>query len=284
LLALLMEDRRLLGVLSVVFGAAALIFGVGTAHADNTGASTYCTDGYPVGSPGETGVPGTGLSFETAVGASGRNWVGVCYSTTPNGSPEPEVTGGRVFVYGPDEFSRYRVLCQGDRTTSQTVVVDCDVIVKPTDPTSAPGTTVTGSVKVGAIGPVNVGQTGAEVNPVTSTDLPGSGALGTTGGSLGVGSGTCAWVNSASPMCPFGTSGVTIAGVTVHEGDLPTATTTNTTPPPACTGINGTCPGAYIIVGGDSTNPTVVADLIVVGRQTHNVPKNCVQVNSFCPS
>jgi hypothetical protein len=124
--------------------------------------------------------------------------------------------------------------------------------------------------------------TGAFVDPTTTTNAPGDGDS-TSNASAGTGSGTCAHVNSTTPTCPLGT-GATLAGVTVREGDLPTVTPTNSTPPPVCTGVNNTCPGAYVIVGGDTGNDTVDTTVAVVGRVHPDVPRTCVQVNSICPT
>lgn len=269
--------KRILVIAAVVLGLGAI--GLTAAHADNTGASTHCTNG----APNETDVPNgfVGLSYEYSGSPTNPGHVQVCYSTTPNGSSSPEAAGGKFVVYNPQVHGQLAGECGGDRSTSQTAAVDCDVKVTPTDPSSAPGTTATGSAKVGATGPVNVGQTGVEVSPATSLNSLG-GATPGTGGSAGLGSGTCTWVNGTT-SCPLG--GITVADVTVHESDLVPVVTTYPASPP-CTGINNTCVpvGATVEVFDDTSNPTVSVKTPTSSTPTTaNAPRQCVQVNATCP-
>lgn len=249
--------NRILVIVGVVLGLGAI--GLTAAHADNTGYSTWCTDG---AQSGETNVPApfVGLSYETPPGGTGPSWVAACYSTTPNGSSSPETAGGFVRVWNPLSAGKLHTECLGDRTTSQTAAVDCNIVVTPTDPSAAPGTTATGSAKVGATGPVNVGQTGAEVNPTTTTNTPLSGAAG-TGGSLGTGTGTCTWING-SRDCP---GALTVGGVTVNEGD---ASVGPHTAPGGCLTVGGGCvtsvPSGVGVDAfeGDPTNDTLTVEVL----------------------
>jgi len=130
-----------------------------------------------------------------------------------------------------------------------------------------------------------VNWTGAEVGvPSTSTNAPLNGTTAGSGGSLGSGPGTCAYVNSSTPICPLG--GITVAGVTVNEADL-VPVVTPITPTPPCTGVNNTCvpAGGTVRIFQDRTAPTVSATTGVTGG-TNTVDAystlNCVQVNASC--
>lgn len=157
---------------------------------------------------------------------------------------------------------------------------DVKVTVGQQDPSKPGGTVDVAMCDVAACGTV-LAPTGAEVDPATTTNAPLGGASG-SGGSAGVGSGTCTWVNG-SRSCPFG--GITVAIVTVNEADLvPAVETTSTSPPPPCTGINNTCPGARVRTKDDPA-PTVDVNVLGITGATwnHSLAPQCVQVNSWCP-
>ena len=262
--------KRILLVVGVVLGLGAI--GLTAAHADDNGYSTWCTDSG--GSSTNVPNPFVGLSYESY---PHETWV--CYSTTANGSTNPEAAGGNVVAWNSGGSTGSE--CRGDRNASQTVVVECYNRVDATDPTSAPGSTAAASFKVGTTGPVPVGQTGAEVDPTTGTNSLG-GATAGTGGRAGIGSGTCTWVNGTK-SCPLG--GITVADVTVHESDLVPVVNTYT-PTPPCTGINNTClpVGATVEVFDDTSNPTVsVQTPTSATPTTANAPRQCVHVNAICP-
>ena len=258
----------MLFVVAAVLGLGAI--GLTTAYADSSGYSTWCTDG----AGGSTDVPNpvVGLSYEPSPSAL---WV--CYSTTPTGSGSPEAAGGNLVVWNPAAHPAGGVECRGDRGTNQTASVDCAALVIPTDPSSAPGTTASAFVQVGTVGPVTLGQTGAEVeSPVPSPNGPGGGDG--TGGIVNE-PGNCLYVNGTPDCVP----GRPVAVVTVAEGDLPVVETR-----PDCVNVNGTCQvpivgGARVTVNGDTANETVYVDTIAgVGMSQDGLP-TCVGVAYNCP-
>ena len=253
-----LHDKRRAGVIAVLgtlIGAAALIVGGGAANAT----SFPCSDD-PWG-----------------VGTYNDLWV------TVGSGPNQVFVGADPNVNENRHYATY--VCVGAPHGEASQVALAVGITEPT--TSPAGVTaqafqcyapLPGDVVDGSGCRWIVEPTGAQVDPAASTNGPGATTPG-TGGSVGTGSGTCAYVNSTSPICPGAT---TLAAVTIHEGDLPSARTTSTTPPPQCTGVNNSCPGAYVIVGGDPGNNTI--DTTVAGAPVNrDVPRNCVQVNSVCP-
>lgn len=253
-----LHDKRRAGILAVLgtlIGAAALILGGGAANAtsfpcsdDPWGVGTYNDLWATVGS----GPSSAFVGADPNVNENGHYATYVCV-----GAPNGEASQVAVAAGITDPFT------STPGTTAQ--VFQCYAPL--------PGDVVDGSGCRWIVEP-----TGARVDPAVTTNGPGATTSG-TGGSVGAGPGTCASVNSTSPTCP---GVLTVAGVTVHEGDLPSAQTTSTTPPPACTGVNNSCPGAFVIVGGDTGNDTV--ETTVAGAPVHrDVPRECVQVNSECP-
>lgn len=239
-------DRKRAGVvalLAVLTGAASLMFGAGQASAN----ASYCrTDG----TAGDATIHLPGVAF-------------VQVDQHDIGSPTSE--GIWVCVVPPDQGAG----------------------VGMRDPGGAPGFvfgtetcgTLTTTYPDRCVGLRNA--TGVEVGtPTTSLDAPFTGASGSSG-AVGTGSGTCVYIDSYTGSCPLG--GVSLAGVTVAEGDLmPSVTPTSTTPPPACTGINNTCPGATVRTGSDPATPTVQADVLGTTLVRQDVGGQCVQVNSVC--
>ena len=272
--------KRILVIVGVVLGLGAI--GLTAAHADYDGYSMWCTDGVG-GSEGETDVPNplVGLSFEAPSGSAGPQYVMVCYSTTPNRSEESEETGGNVSVHNPVAYPPGTVVCRGDRTPQSVVTVDCLTTVTLIDEGNPDtvGTYVSASSQAATIGPVGVGRTGADVNPsMTTNDLPGDGDS-TTRLSANAPA-ACSFFDGAVVTCP-GAS--TLGVITVNEADLPAATPTNSSPPPACTGVDNTCPGVTVRTQDDAAKPTVDVNLGITGVTWDNfVSETCVQVNSTC--
>lgn len=180
-----LKDKRRAGALALLgalVGTTALMFGVGDA-------------GAAVGRCDDEPVPG-----DVWVNAGNQVVVGVDQNTT---------TPGEVTVWACEHVSPAPATWR-----------DVKVTVGEQNP-GAPGGTVDVSSCNGPSCATVLAPTGAEVNPTTSTNLPLLGAAG-TGGSAGVGSGTCTYVNSSTPTCPFG---FTVAGVTVNESDASVPTT-----------------------------------------------------------
>jgi hypothetical protein len=243
--------KRIIAIVGVVIGLGAI--GLTAAHADNTGYSTWCTDGGGSSTDIPNGV--VGLSYEAY---PDHAWV--CYSTTPNGSSSPEASGGAIRA-GHEQTGAYdrtlSVLCYGDRTNATMVTLDCANSVWITDDNnpSTTGRSASGAFSFGAAGPLGFGRTGIDVSyPVTTTTSSGA----TPGGSTATGSGTCTYVNGTSPLCP---SGADVARVNVATGDASVNPMTN---PGGCITAFGnpcwtTAPnGAAVSVAeGDPTNDTV---------------------------
>ena len=248
--------KRIIAVVGVVLGLGAM--GLTAAHAADTGPSTHCT----AGDGGETPIVGWPVAVATETNPSYNNGtiVMVCWSTTPQGSSNPEAAGGQFRVEYQKSSpwdSSLALLCWGDRTTATMITVECDNTIYTTDDhnTSTAGRSASGSSSVGAGTPLGVGRTGVDVSyPVTTTTSSGA----TPGGSMATGSGTCTYVNGTSLYCPSGTN---VAGVNVATGDASVNPATN---PGACiTAFGNPCwttapSGAGVSVAkGDSSNDTV---------------------------
>ncbi len=122
-----------------------------------------------------------------------------------------------------------------------------------------------------------VGATGAEVDPTTTTDAPLSGGT-TTGGSAGIGSGTCVYADG-TPTCPV--TSTTLVSVTVNEADVAIGTHPNT----GCvTAVGNPCvttvPTGMGVsyLKGDPANDTVTAE--VAGIPHSQDLGDCAGVNS----
>lgn len=123
--------------------------------------------------------------------------------------------------------------------------------------------------------------TGAEVEPATSTSLVGP----TPSASAGSGAGTCVYANG-SPTCPGPTP---LVGTSVATGDLPQPTATGGTT--VCVGVQvgATCVGtvvtvpttATVTVGGDTGNDTAEVEVagtshpVNIGRECVGTPMPC---------
>jgi hypothetical protein len=109
--------------------------------------------------------------------------------------------------------------------------------------------------------------TGAYVDPATTTNAPLNSTTAGSGGTVGLGSGTCVHVNNTSGTCPFG---FTVGGVTVNESDA----LVPTTHPNAggCVTVGGSClttvpSGMGVnVLSGDSSNDTVTVQAGPVSR------------------
>ena len=266
--------KRVIAVVGVVVGLGAI--GLTAAHAANSGPSTACTDGQG----GEHPVPNpvVGLAVEEYPGYGGGNMAMLCWSTTPQGSGSPEAAGGQFRV--EQNSSRLAVTCAGDRTAATMATIDCGNFVYFTDNPASPGNSVSLFSQLGPTSPVELYRTGAEVGvPSTALNQPNGGAAG-SGVDVGSGSGTCGYADGTAVCVP---GGRTIGVITVAEGDLPTATPTTTSPPPACTGVNNSCPGVTVRMFQDTSNPTLDVNLGITGVTFDPITTpQCVQVNSIC--
>lgn len=181
--------KKTIAIIGVILGLGVL--SASQAHADDY--SNACTNGFANDEFG-TWIGPVFIGYEISSNYNGEQRVLVCYRVDGTAG---ELIGGNLYQWHFIGADTYGFRCEGDRAAGTTVAtVDCFNTVTLTDPSSNPGMTVSVSTWSPVTGPLNVGQTGAEVGP---------GAVPvaiTTGG--------------GGPICVDGTCPT--AGVTVAHG------------------------------------------------------------------
>lgn len=276
--------RALVAISAAGLGAAAVAVLPMTHVAAGSWPSTACEDasgnddvpimtspftlGVEIASPALAGV-GFG-------GYNGTNYVTLCYSTTPYGSPAPEITGGQLHA-GVSNGGSVIAYCAPD-SNQQAVALSCGATLGPTytltpGPPGSLGDTITVSIPFGVCLPqctgttLGVGATGILVGQLTPISEPGIG-IGYQLSSLQVDAdGTAVSI----PVGPTGAYvnpfGAIIDNLSLSQGG-------------PC--VLGTCvPGGYVEIPGGN-----VAGVQLDGTAFNvALPKECVysNPNGQCP-
>ncbi|HEX2039399.1 MAG TPA: hypothetical protein VHF47_06660 [Acidimicrobiales bacterium] len=171
-----------------------------------------------------------------------QSWPVPDFNITTGTGPFSTYAGSDVYTNGPFGNNGFWVCASpthGEPAQSYVVVT-----AQAGDPTSGPAG---GSIQAGHCSPAPVGSpggwacnyllapTGPSIAPAVSPNAPLDSTAG-SGGSVGTGGGTCVQVDGSPPTCHFG--GLTLAGVTVNEGDASVGTHTTSN----CVTVGGGCP------------------------------------------
>lgn len=265
--------KRTLVIVGIVLG----ILGVGVTAAfagGDTDPSYTCRDGL---NETQATVPGYAVGAEGGQQGPGETGVTVCYSDTPNGSPS-NVAGG-FFHVRQDQDGETFLWCNADPGAVFTFNCFSAGYVQTTDDEdpNTVGRTVSAQV---IVADDTLGETGVQVGPITSVNLPGDATPG-SGGSVVVGPGTCTYADGVEDCSP---SGTTVAGVTVAEQHLVPGTNVQQF---ECVKVNGVCQvpiyGAAVEVGSEDQSPTVDATTAAGPLVTDDVDYLCIEAGADCP-
>jgi hypothetical protein len=231
-----MKNRitRVLAALVMLLGAAGVLVGA-PAHA-GSGPSQLCDDGTGTEHPIITNP----ITLSTEVDSTA---VGICWSTTPLGTPGG-VTGGLIAVYWNASTSTMTV------TMSGVCQPDSGVVVSPT---------------------CNVTTTGASAGSASE-----SGNWTTTHSYASDTGGPCLWVLGTQELATC----TSAAQVTYAAGDLPQEQTDGVNH--CLMNVNGTCfvstTGVTIWTGYNTMEPTLEINTTYTGDRQVNIPQECLGV------